>query len=453
MHLPQAFLNALQSAPFFVEEEFIAAHGDEQPITSIRVNPAKEFNVAPHFANATPVPWSSNGYYLQERPLFTTDIPFAAGAYYVQEASSMFLEYVIQQTIDLSKDVNVLDLCAAPGGKSTLIQSLLTANSLLVANEVIKSRVGILIDNITKWGAANCIVTNNDATQFSKLTGFFDVIVVDAPCSGSGLFRKDENAIIHWSIENVNLCSQRQQRVLMDVLPALKKDGILIYSTCSYSVEENEDVVDFLLQEGNLSSIEIPITQFEGIVQTQSKIHKGFGYRFYPNKVKGEGFFIAAFKNNNQNLLALQARVDAKQLASAFEKEILAKLLQIQNVEIVKFNNSFLALPKALLNAYFILQKKMYVKKVGIELGEIIKEQLIPNHALAVSSSIQYSFPCIEVDASTALDYLRKQTIQIQTDKKGWAIVTCNGFKLGWVKLLSGRVNNYYPTALRILNK
>ena len=242
------------------------------------------------------VQWSSNGFYLQKRPSFTLDPLFHAGAYYVQEASSMFLEEALKQTVDLSQPIKILDLCAAPGGKSTLIQSVINNESLLVSNEVIKTRVNILSENITKWGAANVIVTNNDAKDFQRLPNYFDVIVVDAPCSGSGLFRKDREAISEWSEQNVHLCSQRQQRILADVLPALKEDGVLIYSTCSYSEEEDEQIADWLVEEFKVQSLKFKVEEEWGIVETQSSKQNASGYRFYPDKVKGEGFFIAVFK-------------------------------------------------------------------------------------------------------------------------------------------------------------
>ncbi|RZL04773.1 MAG: phosphoenolpyruvate carboxylase, partial [Pedobacter sp.] len=181
-----------QNVPGFEEPSFVHTHESGEQVVSIRTNPAK-FNIASsHFDVEEKVQWSSCGYYLKQRPSFTTDPLFHAGCYYVQEASSMFLEQALKQSVDLTTPIKVLDLCAAPGGKSTHIQSLISADSLLVSNEVIKARAGILKQNIVKWGGSNVIVTNNDPQHFSRLEGFFDVIVVDAPCSGSGLFRRDD---------------------------------------------------------------------------------------------------------------------------------------------------------------------------------------------------------------------------------------------------------------------
>ena len=225
MHLPAELLRSLEGVKGFDKEAFIAVHESEERITSIRLNPFKQSEIV---NLKSKVPWTEQGYYLQTRPSFTFDPLFHAGCYYVQEASSMFLEVALKQTVDLSKPLKVLDLCAAPGGKSTHILSLISKESLLVSNEVIRSRATILNDNIVKWGCSNVMVTNNDPKDFQRLENYFDVIVVDAPCSGSGLLRRDPEAIEEWSEQNVTLCSQRQQRILANVLPALKHDGVLI---------------------------------------------------------------------------------------------------------------------------------------------------------------------------------------------------------------------------------
>ena len=308
MSLPSVLIEQLKKLTSFSKEAFEKAHASGEQVTSIRVNPVKasmvnsEWSIGdsiPHspFTIQHKIPWTQWGFYLSQRPSFTFDPLFHAGCYYVQEASSMFLEQALKQTVDLSKPVKVLDLCAAPGGKSTHIHSLISQKSLLISNDVIRSRVNILKDNIIKWGCENVLVTNNDPKDFAQLQNYFDVIVVDAPCSGSGLFRRDPNAINEWSENNVQLCSQRQQRILADIWPALKKDGILIYSTCSYSKEEDEDIVNWLMNEFAIdySPLTLPVRQ-AGIHPDWGIVDTGIGYRFWPDKVKGEGFFIACFQ-------------------------------------------------------------------------------------------------------------------------------------------------------------
>ena len=200
----------------------------ESSPTSIRLNPLKKSKVP-----EKKIPWTETGYYLEQRPRFTLDPLFHAGAYYVQEASSMLMEQGVRQSMDVTQPILALDLCASPGGKSTHLLSLLSADSFLVSNEVIRARASVLSENIQKWGYENVLVTNNDPIDFQLLPGFFDLIVVDAPCSGEGLFRKDQAAMKEWSVDNVQLCAQRQQRIVADVWPSLKEEGILLYSTCT----------------------------------------------------------------------------------------------------------------------------------------------------------------------------------------------------------------------------
>jgi 16S rRNA C967 or C1407 C5-methylase (RsmB/RsmF family)/NOL1/NOP2/fmu family ribosome biogenesis protein len=466
--LPAAFIKSLQNIKGFNEEAFNAVHQSGGQITSIRFNPNK-------FANslkASPkggglegaVPWSSNGYYLSERPSFTLDPLFHAGAYYVQEASSMFLEEALKQTVDLTKSLKVLDLCAAPGGKSTLIQSIISADSLLVSNEVIKTRVNILAENITKWGAANVIVTNNDPKDFQRLQNYFDVIVVDAPCSGSGLFRKDPNAINEWSENNVALCARRQQRILADIMPSLKDGGVLIYSTCSYSKDEDEEIEDWLVDELKVESIQLKVEERWGIVETVSEKTGSFGYRFYPDKVKGEGFFITAFKKpyntepnseiKNHPSATPRTKGKIKQAFTAKEIETVKPyLVNAADYFYIKQHEEVIALPLHLENELALIQSALYIKKAGVRLGTIIRNELIPAHDLAVSNIIHPSVPKMDVDTETALQYLRKMDITVESAVKGWVLLTCQQLPIGWIKIMANRTNNYYPPAWRILNK
>ncbi len=454
--LPPALIESLKGLNGFNEEAFKALHQSGEQVTSIRVNPGKFNFLDSSFKIQGPVPWNLNGYYLSERPSFTTDPMFHAGAYYVQEASSMFLEQALKQSIDLKQPLKVLDLCAAPGGKSTLLQSLISDESMLVSNELIKTRVNILIENIIKWSADNVVVTNNDAKDFQRLEGFFDVIVVDAPCSGSGLFRKDENAIAEWSPQNVMLCSQRQQRILAAVLPALQPGGILIYSTCSYSEAEDEAIANWLLENGALQSIQLKTDPAWNIVETQSVQHNAYGYRFYPDKLKGEGFYIAAFKNSGETNIDRFQKPKKTKLP-----KILASEMEILNIMTKNTGDSFFF---KWLNSIFIsnkmtgellpfLMEKLYIKNAGIELGEVIRNDFIPAHALAVSKYVNPNTTTIEADKETVLNFLRRKDIYIDTEKAGWALLTYKTLGIGWVKILKNRINNYYPKEWRILNK
>ncbi len=456
MHLPEAFLKSLQNVTGFTENDFVAVH--EQPavqITSVRINPEKKKSL---FHQNKSVPWSVSGFYLNERPSFTLDPLFHAGAYYVQEASSMFLETALKQTVDLSKPLKILDLCAAPGGKSTLIQSLINDESILVSNEVIKTRVNILAENITKWGAANVVVTNNDPKDFQRLQNYFDVIVVDAPCSGSGLFRKDPEAINEWSENNVLLCSQRQQRILADVLPALKDDGVLIYSTCSYSMQEDEIIADWLVEDCNLKSLQLTTDSNWGIIETTSSQNNAFGYRFYPDKVNGEGFYIAAFKKNNvvNQIVEKHLKDNKRKITILPDNDIAVLQPYLKSVAHYFFFRQMkdvIVLPSHFRQILPELQSALYIKKAGIKMGTIIRNELIPHHELAVSTILNDNISQIEVDLLTALQYLRRQEIKIDTDAKGWALLSYSNLPIGWIKILPNRINNYYPPQWRIVNK
>ncbi len=479
VNLPAALINSLRDINGFDEKAFIDVHESGGQITSIRINPFKlaESKIPPmgfpgKGTNVVQgaVPWSSHGYYLSERPSFTLDPFFHAGAYYVQEASSMFLEEALKQTVDLSKPIKVLDLCAAPGGKSTLIQSIISKDSLLVSNEVIKTRVNILAENISKWGAANVIVTNNDPKDFLRLPNYFDVIVVDAPCSGSGLFRKDPNAINEWSENNVALCAKRQQRILADILPSLKEGGTLIYCTCSYSQEEDEAIADWLVSElqvdsqSPVESLQLQLSDDWRIVETVSAKANSFGYRFYPGRLMGEGFYIAAFKKTygergipevkNHPSTSPRTKIKKGAVVSAKEIKILEPYLADANAFFfIKQNEEIIAVPKHLDEDLEKIKGALYIKKAGVTLGTLIRNDLIPAHDLSISNIINHALPALEVDKQTALQYLRKEEIKINTSINGWVLLTHEKLPLGWVKIMSNRINNYYPKAWRILNK
>ncbi|WP_462239455.1 methyltransferase RsmF C-terminal domain-like protein [Ferruginibacter sp.] len=414
MNLPEQLIRSLQNVKGFDEAAFIQLHQSGEQVTSVRKNPAKILDGQSVIFNnqLQQIPWCANGYYLDERPSFTSDPLFHAGAYYVQEASSMFVGQALQQTLDLSQPLKVLDLCAAPGGKSTLIQSLISAESLLVSNEVIKTRVNILSENITKWGAANVVVSNNDPKDFQRLENYFDVIVIDAPCSGSGLFRKDAAAIEEWSINNVQLCSQRQQRIVADVFPALKENGIIIYSTCSYSTEEDEAVCDWMVEEFKMESVPLKVENTWGIVATESEIHKAKGYRFYPDKVKGEGFFITVFKKKQEAAFSATQKKERKTLQQVTKTEIEAVSPWLKNAAdffFIKQNEEIIAVPLYLQNDLQILQTALYIKKAAVRMGAVIRNELIPHHELAISTIISTAIPSVEVDLETALQYLRNR--------------------------------------------
>jgi 16S rRNA C967 or C1407 C5-methylase (RsmB/RsmF family)/NOL1/NOP2/fmu family ribosome biogenesis protein len=448
--LPKELLSSLVGLPGFDETAFLAVHNSGEQITSIRINPNKiDESRIPDLGSrishpASRVPWSAFGYYLKVRPSFTFDPLFHAGCYYVQEASSMFLELALKNTVDLSKPLRVLDLSAAPGGKSTHIQSLISSNSLLVSNEVIRSRANILKDNIIKWGSENVVVTNNDPRDFTKLENFFDVIVVDAPCSGSGLFRRDPEAIHEWSENNVQLCAQRQQRILADVWPTLKKDGVLIYSTCSYSKEEDEGIAEWM-KNFKIANCGLPIDASWGITESNG------GYRFWPHKSRGEGFFIAAFKKlegESENSMKLKRNVTT---LSKNETKIVQDWMDLNDITLVKNENTAYAWPTSLEAEMNFLLGNLRVIYSGIRVGDLVRDKLVPDHALALSGRFNRNLMRISMNREQAIAYLQRKDIKLDVKQKGWHLMEFEGHSLGWINALRNRINNYYPKELRII--
>ncbi|HMU46215.1 MAG TPA: RsmF rRNA methyltransferase first C-terminal domain-containing protein [Chitinophagaceae bacterium] len=445
MQLPEIFLDSLQNTKGFNKESFQEIHSSNDQITSVRINPLKK-SQTPN--PKSKIPWTEHGYYLNSRPSFTFDPLFHAGCYYVQEASSMFLEQALKQTVDLSASLKVLDLCAAPGGKSTHIQSLISKDSLLVSNEVIRARVNILRDNIIKWGCENVFVTNNDPKDFSRLKGYFDVIVVDAPCSGSGLFRRDPEAIQEWSLNNVALCSQRQQRILADVWPALKEGGMLIYSTCSYSKEEDENIINWLSQEFNCDIMQLMINSDWGIIESEG------GFRFWPDKVKGEGFFLACIRKKDEEMnTKIRIEKNIGKINNS-EKEVLKRWVIDEGRQFNRLQNKVYIWPESLVADFsFLQQQQLRVNYSGILVGELIRDKLVPDHALAMSLILNDSVERIELKYEQAISYLQRNDFELTNTTTGWKTVTYKGYMLGWINILPGRINNYYPKELRILKR
>ncbi|MBC7695460.1 MAG: RNA methyltransferase [Burkholderiales bacterium] len=450
LQLPTEFIQSISCCPGFNEEQFIEAHQISSP-TSIRINPFK--NTALSFPLDNAVLWNQRGFYLKERPNFTHDVLFQAGCYYVQEAGSMFIEHALTSCVDFNETLLAFDVCASPGGKSTLLNSLLNKESALIANDVVKQRSEVLAQNLSKWGCANVVVTNNDPSKFSDMERVFDVILVDAPCSGSGLFRKQHDAIDEWSLDNVNLCSQRQKRILSDVIGSLKPGGTLLYSTCSYSRQENEDIIDWLITEFELTTVQIPIEKNWGIVETQSDIHKGFGYRFYPDKTKSEGFFCSVLKKPGEPDDHHQQKKNKREAFSPVkpkEKELFTNWINnIEEQVIIKFKDDYLLINQTALN--FINRfTHLYLKKAGTTIGSLIKDEVIPHHDLALSIHRSENAQTIDCTHEQAILFLKKE-LQYIEGNKGWNLMSYNGFGLGWIKHLSNRLNNYLPNEFRIL--
>ena len=325
MQLPEDFIREMRQ--LMGEERFnsyLEAFEEEAPV-SIRLNVTKrrffcdipgDVTKEPSLCyTASDVPWCEEGYYLEGRPQFTFDPLFHAGCYYVQEAASMFITHVLRSLFTLHSSLfTALDLCAAPGGKSTAMLSVLPEGSTLVSNEPIPTRAQILLENITKWGAKNCIVTNNYPRDFKKAKTKFDLILCDVPCSGEGMFRKDPATISEWSMQNLEKCWRLQREIVADAWECLNPGGILIYSTCTFNTKENEENVRWMMEEYDAEPIDIPIDASWHIT---GSLLNGFDapvYRFIPGITRSEGLFVCVLKKRGENTKGSGTSVSLKGL-------------------------------------------------------------------------------------------------------------------------------------------
>ncbi len=429
-------------------EEFtsFASCLDDLPPVSIRLHPLKYQDTT----TLADVPWSATGRYLSERPSFTLDPLFHAGAYYVQEASSMFLEQAVKQTVDLSRPLNVLDLCAAPGGKSTHILSMINRDSLLVTNEVIRSRASILAENIQKWGYPNAVVTNNDPGDFRKLPGFFDVVVVDAPCSGEGLFRKDPEAMDKWSPGNVQLCCGRQQRILSEAWDTLKENGILVYCTCTYNKAEDEGTLQWLQEHYDVEFQKLVIEPEWQVLEVDEA--NVIGYRFFPHRVRGEGFFLSVIKKRSP---APSAPLTTKKAILTPSPKIRDRVSEWMtdpaSAVFYQFNDLIFYTPASKAAEVEFLLQHFHILYAGTNMATLKHDKLIPDHALALSVDLRkQNFPTADLSEPDAIKYLRKDTLQLKEIPTGFTLITHNDIPLGWANVLPNRVNNMYPSDWRI---
>ena len=384
---------------------------------SIRINPFKTnktTQVADNFV-PTHVAWCAEGFYLNSRPNFTFDPLFHAGAYYVQEASSMFLSHVLRHLIN--KPVALLDLCAAPGGKTTCARTAISDGSIVFSNEPINKRAQILAENVQKFGHSDVVVTNNYPRDYKKSKLEFDVIVADVPCSGEGMFRKDPQAIAEWSEQNVENCWKLQRSIIADIWDNLKPGGLLIYSTCTFNAHENEENVAWILNEYDAQLLEVPTEKTWNI--TGSLINNPLGedkpfpvYRFIPGFTQGEGLFMAIIKKGGTSTnLELNAE----------------KLVAEAN-------------------------KKLKIMAHGVKQGIIKGKKIIPDHSLALAiNGDRSSYPNVEIDYETAIKYLRHEAIMLSAvAPKGIVTLTYRGHAIGFANNLGNRANNLYPQEWRI---
>ncbi len=442
-NLPADFIKRINSQ-FADAGQFLKGLEDDK-LWSVRLHPRRSGH---DLELGSPVPWCDGGYYLDEKPQYTLNPLFHAGNFYPQEASSMFLQYLLGNIAGyLPDNPSVLDLSAAPGGKSTLIASWLNGRGVLVSNEVIRSRAWILHENMTKWGYSNVVVTNNDPADFRKLPGFFNLMVVDAPCSGEGMFRKDPAAADQWSVQNADLCAQRQRRILMDAWDALAQDGILIYSTCTFNPAENEENMQWLLTQADAECIEVDLNDLWNI--TSVKFNGGTGYAFYPHLTKGEGFFVAMFRKKEP-----AGKVSSKKNKKDKGKikiKLPDGLFGSEDLVPVMHQNKIYAMPSGMAAVFDVLSSSLNVFGAGIEAGEIMRNEFVPSPFLPFALQFNRDFyPLVGLNREEALHFLKGSWSGQIPEGKGWHVVKYKESLLGFIKVVGNRVNNYYPKEWRI---
>ena len=402
------------------------------------------------------VPWCPMGYYLDRRPAFTFDPLWHAGLYYVQEASSMFLQQALCRYADMSHPLCVLDLCASPGGKSTHLRSLLTDDSLLISNEIVRTRAQILAENMMRWGHPSVVVTNSAPDDFTPMEASFDLVLADVPCSGEGMFRKSEEARQQWSEAAVAMCAERQVEIALNAFRALRRGGIFIYSTCTFNRTEDEEVLRRIgaeLGDELCESADVDADASWGVVTGREGVFRTF--RFFPHRVEGEGMFLAVARRageaervrESRNRRSVLAAVDARTT-----KELSRWIDSPKPMRFMAAGDTLYGCYAGRYDDIALLSGRMAVIYSGVAMGQIFKGALRPDGALALFADVsREAVPCRDLSAQEALRFLRKQDMDAAAFEQGVNMVTCGGLPLGFVKRIGARVNNMYPNSLRIL--
>jgi 16S rRNA C967 or C1407 C5-methylase (RsmB/RsmF family)/NOL1/NOP2/fmu family ribosome biogenesis protein len=433
-------------------QAFILSQDDDAPV-SIRLHPEKGKQL---FGTEKSIPWEPLGKYLDQRPSFTLDPNFHGGAYYVQEAASMFLGYALDQLIDWNRNLKVLDLCAAPGGKSTQLLSRLSPESVLISNEIDYGRFEILLENLSKWGYTQQIASARAPREFESIHELFDLIVVDAPCSGEGMMRKDVQAISHWSPNNVLKCQYRQKDILTSVMGSLQNGGLLFYSTCTFNHEENEEIGNWLLSQFALEPIEIKFPEAWGL--TVRRAEKAIVHMCYPHKVTGEGYSFQIFRKVSGTEEDYQRkRRTQKNLYTAIPVNSFIETW-IHNPErfqyIIYEDGSVHMANFQTLEVLEQMNWKDHKTKPGTKIASLKGRDWIPDHDLALSIQLNQSIPGVDLDLKSARMFLKGEVPNVlNMSENAWKIARYEGVSLGWLKQIGNRYNNYFPKNRRIRMK
>ena len=423
--------------------KLLAAVRQREATVAVRLNASKPVGDA-LAAGDSRVAWCPYGRYLDARAQFTFDPLLHAGAYYVQDASSAVVWHIVNELVH--GPVRYLDLCAAPGGKTTAAIDALPEGSLVVANEIMPARAQILKENVAKWGSPGCVVTCNDSRAFASLEGFFDVVAADVPCSGEGMFRKDQEAVAQWSPALVRQCAARQREILASVWPALRQGGLLIYSTCTYNRSENEAIVEYVIDELGAESVGLDIP-------SQWGISRGIGtnahcMRFFPHRTRGEGLFVAVLRKTAAS--GRPSVTKGKPAKPAQVPDVVKHWLRGDFEFSVTGNSVITAIPHTNSADTAMLRSRLKTIAAGVEVATVKGRDIIPAQPLALSTAYDPSaFHSIDVDYATAIAYLRGETIAVDAPR-GYTTLTYRRLPLGFVKNLGNRANNLYPKEWRI---
>ncbi|MGN0231542.1 MAG: rRNA cytosine-C5-methyltransferase [Muribaculaceae bacterium] len=449
MTLPADFIAQMQQTLEADEAARLFAALGEEPKVSVRRNTSK---CAPFSAGSAVVPWCSDGKYLARREAFTFDPLLHGGSYYVQDASSMIIATIVRRLTNGSGPVCYLDLCAAPGGKSTAAIDALPPQSLVVCNEIMNNRAQVLRENIIKWGSPYCVVSNNDSAAIARMGGFFDIIATDVPCSGEGMFRKDDEAVSQWTPALVEQCAARQREIVDNAWKALKPGGFLIYSTCTYNREENEKMIDYIVSKHHAESIDMHLDTDFGIRRGIDTCHHC--YRFMPHITDGEGLFIAVLRKLDDDLTLPAVRAHASKSRRgnepAVDRSVEQWLAKPADFQLYMISDTVVAIPRLYAAEIAALSSTLRVVHRGIAVATAKGRDYVPTQSLALSTALSASaFERAEVPYDAAISYLRGESICVDAPR-GVVALTYRGTVIGFVKNLGNRANNLYPKEWRI---
>lgn len=448
--LPELFVTRLKELGIPGTDLLTEALESGHPEVSVRPNRRKPW--LPEGADG-PVPWSRGAVYLKERPRFTMMPQLHQGRFYVQDASSMFISEVIRQHVGDSGPVIWLDACAAPGGKTTAAVDALPEGSLVVANEFDRKRAQILVENVIKWGSPSVVVSQGDTSRISKLKSTFDVVAVDAPCSGEGMMRKDPDAVSQWSPSLIEDCAALQGAIIDNVWPSLKPGGLLIYSTCTFNRRENEDRVAQIISEYGAEPVETATDPAWGVIRSPL-LPGACCLRFMPGTVRGEGLFMAVLRKPGSP----EADRHKKNAAPACRPTVKGPEEWLENpgdYVLRTDDDSVYALPLSHTGTINRVEKALNVIYRGVRVATVKGRDLIPDHALAVSDILRRdAFHTVELQESDAIAYLCRESVSLPDGcPRGYVLAEFGGYPLGFMKNLGNRSNNLYPQYWKIKSR